>query len=389
MDAVPDAALVPGVVSITALSTSGPRSGVPVLFQNANSSLVAQVVTDADGKASATMVAGGFVTTISPVASFEGSLHTFVGVKPGDELRDFIDDRGSMSVTVTVPFPAGAVGLSLWTTCHDRSNSSSIGLDPGTPTLTATVTVPRCAGMADVLVEAVANGEVTQTLYKANVALASGATIDLTTESFVALQDVDLSYSNVPGNGMVDLDVKAVTPNGFLGGLNGITRPSIPKVPAIPSSTLLVDAHSGRHRVMQWGVTSPYALDFGSLVLPSFASPPTINTSGTTLSWALTTTGQAPDFIVTNSTFERGIVWFWRIVSPYSPTNQLTLPVLPAPYDRFNPVGTSSSAITRSTGVLYKFPGGFDAGHLNAVSDDFTKPLPHVPSGTVVSSTGF
>src|SRR4051812_23527284 len=67
--AAPDAMVdgpTSGVVAITISLEGNPRAGIDVYFQAADGSLVAKVPTGAQGVASATMEAGGFVTVVNP-----------------------------------------------------------------------------------------------------------------------------------------------------------------------------------------------------------------------------------------------------------------------------------------------------------------------------------
>jgi len=58
-----------GVVTLTITSGTAGVADVKVYFQNADSSVVAVAMTDANGVASATMEAGGYVTAIDPFAA--------------------------------------------------------------------------------------------------------------------------------------------------------------------------------------------------------------------------------------------------------------------------------------------------------------------------------
>src|SRR5580692_6118283 len=64
----PDAAPVSGTVTVIVTLDGVPAPNAQVYFQNADSSLVSggSALTDANGSASATMVAGGFVTVLEP-----------------------------------------------------------------------------------------------------------------------------------------------------------------------------------------------------------------------------------------------------------------------------------------------------------------------------------
>src|ERR1051325_7359780 len=55
-----------GPVSLTITESGSPREGVVVYFQAADGSLVAKVATNAQGVATATMMAGGYVTVVNP-----------------------------------------------------------------------------------------------------------------------------------------------------------------------------------------------------------------------------------------------------------------------------------------------------------------------------------
>jgi hypothetical protein len=151
----PDApAAGPVTVIVTLDGAAAP--GVQVYFQNADSSLVTSgsALTDANGSASATMIAGGFVTVLEPqeaqptvvrsyvrspaVFAVDGStLDTFAGVKPNDVIHV---DVGSPNETVvvsnielTVPTDTttGVTQYFLFATCAQGGDGGPIDITPG------------------------------------------------------------------------------------------------------------------------------------------------------------------------------------------------------------------------------------------------------------------
>ncbi len=127
LEPVVDAA-VPGPVSLHIVRRTVGQAGIVVLFQNADSSLVSEAITDASGTASASMVSGGFVTAIAPFgAAPQGfnpatgvDLRTFTDVRVGDQLRLFQSDLGTpdISITVIVPAKPGVSYYSFWSSCN-------------------------------------------------------------------------------------------------------------------------------------------------------------------------------------------------------------------------------------------------------------------------------
>lgn len=102
----------PQTVKITVRDGATPQAGVDVLFQNSNSSVVAEVATDATGVASATMASGN-VTVARMLASGSAAIYTYVGVAAGDELvlGDPTDDTDTATpATISVTVPDGADG---------------------------------------------------------------------------------------------------------------------------------------------------------------------------------------------------------------------------------------------------------------------------------------
>lgn len=110
-----DADLTPGVVKATMLDPAGegmPQANMPVVFINPDGSLVADVLTDVDGRAHATMLAGGSVTAVWHGNTGYSILQTVLAVKPGDDLVfGSVTPKQVVAGTFTVNFtPLGGTG---------------------------------------------------------------------------------------------------------------------------------------------------------------------------------------------------------------------------------------------------------------------------------------
>src|SRR5262249_27092633 len=87
------------------------------IFQNADDTVVADVMTDAEGRATAEMPGGGNVTAIRippaptpPEDPLPAEVYTYVGAKPGDRLvlvRPADDQVPASAINVLVPKNAG------------------------------------------------------------------------------------------------------------------------------------------------------------------------------------------------------------------------------------------------------------------------------------------
>lgn len=90
-------------------------AGFPVYFQNADSSLVIATHTDGEGRASALMHPGGFVT----LALKAGRMYTYANVRGGDVLvvNEADNNTDRKQIQVMVPPSPGANRYTMWTSC--------------------------------------------------------------------------------------------------------------------------------------------------------------------------------------------------------------------------------------------------------------------------------
>lgn len=116
IDAGVDAPPLPGIVTVHVFGPSDgrPSIGTRVLFAGPNDELIADVVTDEQGHASAHMAAG-YVTVIRPFNIVELDLTTVLGVKEGETIEFGKRARDTTELgTVTVVPPPLSSGAQPW-----------------------------------------------------------------------------------------------------------------------------------------------------------------------------------------------------------------------------------------------------------------------------------
>ena len=347
----------PVTVAVTALGLPAP--GLQVYFQDADSTLVANVQTGSDGTARAATPAGGFVTVVQPGSS--ATLYTYAGVEPDDVLlldTAFPPAPGSgFSFDVIMPTDTttGVTAYHLYTSC------SAAG-----PVVTASgsaqILLTNCAdGLADMLVVTTdGSNQPIDSLYEAGVAVGSGASVTLT-GSYVplpVLTDVIDDFTWPPTN--IDVGLTLMSPHGsvFFGALYGVgpmflptpigsaasltfAWPTIPDGQVVsrfglsPGSDVLSEA-----AIEQWGPSSqPVTLDFAATHLRDFTTAPAFDPPTHTVSWTVGATGNAPEVELAFIDVQRGSgsaapQWGWEILGPGGSDGHLVLPVLPdEPFD--------------------------------------------------------
>lgn len=348
-----------------------PTSGVPVYFQNADSSLVNSVLTDAAGTAFAVMAPGGFVTAIEPSnGSGVVELSTFAGVQPDDALRlDLLPvlPMRELMFQLTVPTLANAQTYTVYTPC----GTAMIDV-----TGTGTVRLAGCGTLTDVLVVALdANGTAIGTLFGGGVSVGT-APVTLT-GTYAPEAATTYTYTDVPPPiPFVKTYAALTTTRGRLfsgttssaaagSTTNSITLPDgtgatrLVVSDAVPTSSEL-----GEQLVYDWGAWSPsYALDFGSVMLPRYASAPTYDPASRTVAWTEAAGGVAPDLVRTRIHAYRddiptGTAWGWRLIAPRKGT-AVSYPQLPVDGFDYNPSATDVVGVDDLTIALV--PGGFAA----------------------------
>ncbi|HEX3760224.1 MAG TPA: hypothetical protein VHW23_16015 [Kofleriaceae bacterium] len=389
----------PDAVTVTVTLRGVPAGGVPVYFQNADSSLALAVTTDAQGTAGATLAAGGYVTVIEPddgAGSGVTHLATFAATRPRDALHlDLVPPSATDAATFTVTVPAapGANSYQLYTSCGQLALDAS-GTGSGQ--------LIGCRGAADLIVIALdPAGAPVGSLYAAGVPVTDQpATVE---GSYAPLATAQLAYTGVPASvGFVSTDQVIATARGSL--FDATT--SAPVAAGQATGTLQMPAADGaigltvsdaqpaptefsEQRVFEWGAWSPsYALDFTGTLLPAYASLPTYDPASRTVVWTERGGGVPPSFVRARiHAFRDGIPdgrsWTWGIVAPRGAATSVAFPRLSVMGFDFTP--RAGDAIGVDDVVNVGAPLGYDASRAHGFDD--VRTYVAGPSGRFVVET--
>lgn len=417
----------PGPVTVTVTQFGDPLMGLPVYFQESDSTLVRAALTGDDGTASAVLHAGGFVTVLQlPPAQARASapgegpppphtqLTTFAGVKGGDDLHLDLDPVALESTDITFDLSVPDEGLgrryTLYSSCGTQTLTRSLvraggraaGVGSGeVPPLTAPVTLTGCGGTADMLV--VSSDSETQAvswLYNPAVVVADGVAVNLT-DAYQDATDVTFTYTRVaPILDGLTVQRELRSAHGSLGFVTNL-RTATPDIAtaiasvteplpgaagllAVTTTTDQPNAGHGQQTFFEWGGTGDYTIDYPAVALHGYASTPSVDVDSHAVLWTEAGGGVAPDFVFgsydLSRTDDNGLnTWSWQIVAPYTAgQGKLTYPRLPATIYDYNPATGEEPALQRLTTV--KAPGGYDAFRAHAFNVD--------PSNAVTGATG-
>jgi hypothetical protein len=341
----------PSEVHVTVHDQSGPLAGLPVVFLDANDAVAADVVTDAQGTAIATLAAGS-VTVIRAAAMgpSPSALYTYVGVKAGDQLElalQTIEPSNPVTVNVTVP-ATDEVGapVEVRTPC-----GSGQGVPP-----TIAVTLDGCVGETDFYVTELGVDQPASFLKRAQIT----DPIDLSGEIYREALTSTYSVTNLPADSSVSIERRietnlfhpvfttgpvAVVPDQPI----DVTLPNLPGTEVQTYAT--VTPLAGTAQIV--GSRDPYGsgpavIDLaGALIVAP--SAPTL--AGDAVSWTEQGSGAPDTVLVTlrNPGVER------HVAGPYAGAS-IRVPHLPAAHDAFNVKAGDTPTI-----ALAKVSGGFDA----------------------------
>ena len=391
-----------GVVKVTVSRSNTAAVGMQVAFLNADDSVVALAMTDADGVASATMLPGGSVTVVLPAIvgarPINAEVYTFEGVKPGDQL--VVGKRAPaatlVSTEVLVPSLVRGTVVDVQTNCGSGSGTSgtTITFEARQPCTTTNVFVSAHS----------ANGADLGQLYKANVAVTNNV-LDVSGEAFRPAKARTFTLSNIPAV-VVDADVSAFA---FAGGLQmtasqtmglsynaplGTTRAGdivLPDVAADLLATATIRRSNGAlQQIIDRAPLAALTVDVTAAQIPWFLSAPTYDAGGSQFAWTESADGSA-EVVVTNNSFTRpangdvpAVTWRHQMVAPHIP-GRLRVPVLPPAMTAFNPLPTDTAVALIG---LIKVPGGYDSLRATAfVGDGPATTLP--AQGRAVTSVFF
>jgi hypothetical protein len=339
-----------------------PQAGVEVIFQNADDTVVADVMTDAEGRAGVEMPGGGNLTVIrnyplppEPAAPLPAEAYTYVGVKPGDRLvlvRPISDQAPASAINVIVSKTAtGTVKVA--TPC-----GSGQGTAPIIP-----VTIRGCTPDAFYVT---AN----QASFFAHAPFSEN--VDISTMSLRELLSSSVSATNVAPNTTVTFEQR-IESGGFLLYTSGAKRvdttPATLDLPQIDGveQVAVMSVTDATNRTQVVAVHSPYASEAASVdasvgLIASVSDKPTFTPTGIT--WVEASPG-APDLVISSLAVTRGgpqnpnNKYVRTTIAPYAGTS-LRLPVLPGAALLYNPDPKAGDQIDVSLG-LAKVAGGYDA----------------------------
>jgi hypothetical protein len=405
-----------GIVTVEVTSNGAPAAGVQVYFQNADSTLVddGSAVTDATGKVTAMMAAGGFVTVIEPQnpdAVGENTLDTFAGVKPGDVLHDDVGSptttpvQSVVNLTIPTDLAVGVTQYELYASCSGGeiditpggSGSGSAAVHRhinvvGANNPPVTFTLNNCTGgLADILIISANNtGAFVDFFYQAGVtvgtATGSGTSVTLTGTYAAVPTITDAVVDAEPTSSAIDGTISIATPRGSVidnavdvgPGSDGtlgsaqllIQMPVIPGGVATTQFNVLPGSGAVDEQIVEDWAPSPAAavtLDYEASQLKDITAAPTFDVASHSFDWTLGTIGKAPDGLLVELSAQRAgsggsgsaTEWFWRIGAPGTEDGDVALPVLPTGTFDFNIGAGDQVAVTELGGIAV--PGGYDA----------------------------
>lgn len=351
-------------------TTDLPNPNEAVLFFDADGTLIVEAMTDADGRASSEVEAGGSVVCMlhadndalpfAPVA--------YVDVQPGDDLTYRLGlPSGTGTVSVTAPSQAAATQYRLGVACGSRSDFTF-----GTSPMLVLGFAP-CAN-ADVLVSASNAGGF--------LGVVGASQLDTNTAVNLSGPYITPSAFQIAVTGIqnqtdtVDLEVwhalgRAIVPSGF----GGTFTPSANRVQAsgqlaaVPNSSgrVLVSQKRSGYMTSTAEIYRPYSadilIDTGAVAMPWIAGP-AVDIANHRVVWTREGSGSV-DGMVANATFRRGgVTYAWTVGGNPSGT-ELVLPVLPAPWGDYNPVATDETA---GDFAFFRGAGLAERAHLDPVS---------------------
>lgn len=334
-----------GLVSVRYLADASDLAGLLVYFQNADSTIALATRTDGEGRATAFMASGGFVTVVVP----NGNLWTYAGVEVGDDL--VIDERSvefteqRTSFMLRVPPTPGADVYSLTTSC----GSTDITGAQDEPTV---ATLGDCDDITDLLIMARSSeprpfGSNYRYLYRKDVVLEGQAMIVVEGE-YAPAETSTITTTNVPPEvprlAISQSLVRAgreVSPTkfGLLDVVDGAATLSFSRTYAPADGTTMTriaprDATTvGVLNIVQWGPSSTRTVvDAGVVRLRPYVEHPRYQPEASLVRWDEGSEGAVANAVLAVLSFPRSEMtpeWRWTVLAPRGEDPTLRLPVLP------------------------------------------------------------
>ncbi|MFN0253664.1 MAG: hypothetical protein ACKV2T_42745 [Kofleriaceae bacterium] len=351
-------------VRVVVKDALAPQAGVRVIFQNADDSVIAEVMTDASGVASAQMTTGNvsIIRTYTPVIPPppEGNrvpeVYTYVGVKGGDMLELGKSEPTSTTtpgaIVVTVPEINGT--LNVKTPC-----GSGAGEAPN-----IAITVTNCPAMMDLYITQNDQGFYAKRPYASNIDVSSAALNESLASSVTA--------TNVPPNAQVNVEQKIFAGSFELFSTGEERVDQTPQNVDMPNITGVDGLVITRVSVQQQGAVmtgtrslysgSVSSVDASAHAMPYIMGNPQFEPTGIT--WTQAGAGTAEAVMVTLAVTRGAAMgmppavdaeYVRAIIAPHS-AGTLRIPAVPDA--RYNP-----SSLDEMGGAmgLVKSSGGYDA----------------------------
>lgn len=368
-------------------SGHAPVVGRAVAFLKADDSVVAEVMTDSAGTASAPMPDGGSVTVAAPAvvtgSGGEAVLYTYLGVKNGQELT-----IGELKAAATTPFTVTiTVPASVEPTAQNFLFNSTCNINASNETNIRTVDMMLAAGCtsADFYVETKnAQYKTLSTTWRPAQAVSAGANVDAGT-AFTPVTTSTLSITNAPQFSTItpalDLVVGSFypVPAGFNSsititngsGSKALTHGSI--AGASLETRIEVEDTGNQFVIKRAAPTELMGFDFAAANLPTVASGVTYSPTASAVIWQ--ESGHSTDTAAADLRIKNGTArdFNWLIVGPHT-SESLHVPHLPSSLAQFNVAAGDAATPIAAIG---SFPGGYEriAPHVFVEGFDFFDPF--------------
>ncbi|HTJ46966.1 MAG TPA: hypothetical protein VL463_32910 [Kofleriaceae bacterium] len=338
-----------GPVTVTVLDYNGtgaPAPGVTVVFLEPDGTVEKEVATDANGKASANVLAGASVTAVYVVSAGQHALETINGVEPNDDLTigSGSDSSDAGTFTVNLIDTIGTTRYEVYGPCgvgtYIFNPKQGHGPNGVVATIPVTLTMKKdClqSTMDLVAVRYDVDFVASEYVELEDVPFVDAGHVDQAA-AWTAVPLVAVSETNIPAD-ITNVNVTGIVPDGAgfaygapltpaAGGVNANFPLPVAKT-ALYISSLSSSDHTGTQTIFEThdGTKSDYTLDYGGNIL-TWIDPPVLDPATGMITTATSGTGNADGFGVTvYFDHDAGVTYSWTVWSANVGTIQL--PTLP------------------------------------------------------------
>ena len=366
--ATPDGPGPAAAVRVTVTQAGQPVGALTVYFLEADGTLVSTAITDAAGRASAELHAGGSVTVVHaslPPTADAYQLDSWVAVQPGDALAlDLPVAAPGVNLQVSAPVAslAGVMSYRVVSPC----GASAFFLAGQRPELSL---APNCLGDArttDFTVFAQGTDEQDIAALVAPMIGVPPDTQDLALAGdYQPLVDVPIAYAHTGSEQDLTVEVHAVggggqTPvaNASFHGTSGSLGGTFHWPSQLTTGTRVIESYPGpdtEKEILSWApVTSSVALDLTDQLGQDMTSQATIDAAHQQITWTIADDGVPAQIAIASMEVmeDAGTYVAWTIVAPGA-TPQIALPQLPR-----SVISIANPAQVGVGMVLLRVPGG-------------------------------